>query len=83
MAREAAMSPRNLTRAFRRATGLSVMEFVTRVRLELARNLLHDPGLTIDEVARRSGFASARRFRQVWKEAFGTTPSESRGEPRT
>lgn len=83
LAREAAMSPRNLTRAFRRATGLSVMEFVTRVRLELARNLLHDPGLTIDEVARRSGFASARRFRQVWKQAFGTTPSESRGEPRT
>ena len=35
----AGMSPRNLTRMFRRATGISVHEFSTRVRVERARSL--------------------------------------------
>ena len=86
LARLAAMSPRNLTRAFRQATGISVQEFRTRLRLELARDLLHDPGMTVEAVAARCGFESARQLRRVWKEAFGTTPSVVRngeGEVRS
>ncbi|HEX7120052.1 MAG TPA: GlxA family transcriptional regulator [Longimicrobiales bacterium] len=82
LARVAGMSTRSLTRAFRRATGLSVGEFAARVRLELARSLLHDPGLTIEEIARRSGFGSARQFRRVWKDAYGVPPSAERAAPR-
>ena len=70
----AGMSARNLTRTFRAATGLSIKEFSTRVRLELARTLLHDPGLTVDGVANRCGFDNARQFRRIWKTAFGSTP---------
>lgn len=75
----AAMSPRNLTRVFRQATGISIKEFVTRLRLELARDLLHDPGLTVDAVAGRCGFESARQLRRLWKDAFGGTPAARRG----
>lgn len=78
LARLAAMSPRNLTRAFRQATGISVQEFRTRLRLELARDLLHDPGMTIEAVAARCGFEGARQLRRLWKEAFGTAPSAAR-----
>jgi transcriptional regulator GlxA family with amidase domain len=78
LARTAAMSPRNLTRAFRQATGISVQEFRTRLRLELARDLLHDPGMTIEAVASRCGFESARQLRRLWKEAFGAPPSAGR-----
>ena len=60
----AGMSSRNLTRTFRRATGISVLEFSTRVRLELARSLAHEPSLTMDAVARRSGL-SARELRRL------------------
>jgi transcriptional regulator GlxA family with amidase domain len=60
----AAMSPRNLTRTFRRATGISVHEFSTRVRLELARSLAHEPSLTMEVVARRTGL-SARELRRL------------------
>lgn len=70
----AGMSARNLTRTFRRATGISINAFATRVRLELARSLLHDPGLTVEAVANRCGFATARQFRRVWGEEFGGTP---------
>jgi transcriptional regulator GlxA family with amidase domain len=83
LARTAAMSPRNLTRAFRQATGISVQEFRTRLRLELARDLLHDPGMTIDAVASRCGFESARQLRRLWKEAFGSPPSAVRSSSAT
>lgn len=74
------MSPRHLTRTFRQATGISIKEFTTRLRLELARNLLNDPALTIEAVAARCGFETPRQLRRVWKEAFGTTPGAARAE---
>lgn len=60
----AGMSPRSLTRTFRGATGISVLAFTTRVRLELARTLLHDPGLSMDAVAQKCGM-SARQLRRL------------------
>lgn len=78
LARRAALSPRHLTRMFRQATGVSIQEFTTRLRLELARNLLHDPRLTVEAVAGRCGFASARQLRRLWKEIYGTSPGSER-----
>ncbi len=78
LARLAALSPRHLTRTFRQATGVSVQEFTTRLRLELARDLLHDPRLTVDAVATRCGFGSARQLRRLWKEVHGTSPGQER-----
>ena len=79
LGRVAAMSPRNLTRAFRRATGISVHRFRSLLRLELARHLLHDPGLTVEGVARQCGFDSARQLRRLWLAAYGTSPGAERG----
>ena len=64
LAEIAGMSARSLTRTFRSATGISVHDFTTRVRMELARTLLHDPGLTMDGIAQRCGF-SARQLRRI------------------
>jgi transcriptional regulator GlxA family with amidase domain len=71
----AGMSTRNLTRVFRQSTGISIKEFTTRVRLELARSLLHDPTTTVEAVANACGFESARQFRRVWGAAHGVPPS--------
>lgn len=78
LARRAALSPRHLTRVFRQATGVSVQEFTTRLRLELARGLLHDPRMTVEAVASRCGFASARQLRRLWKGVYGTSPGSER-----
>ncbi|MGZ5465678.1 MAG: helix-turn-helix domain-containing protein [Thermoanaerobaculia bacterium] len=58
------MSARSLTRTFRRATGISVHEFSTRVRVELARALLNEPSLTMEAIAQRTGL-SARQLRRT------------------
>ena len=60
----AGMSRRSLTRTFRAATGITVHDFTTRVRIELAKTLVHDPALTLDAVAQRCGL-EARQLRRL------------------
>jgi len=49
-----------------------------RLQLELASTFLHDPGLSIEEVARKCGFEDARHFRRLWQRTFGVPSSVSR-----
>ena len=72
------MSSRNLTRLFRKATGVTVNEFATKVRLELAKKLLKNPDLTIEAVAAKCGFKDARQLRRLWSRQFAQTPLEWR-----
>ncbi len=74
------MSPRNLTRTFRAATGLSIAEYRTKIRLELAGKLMNDPGLNLEAVAERCGFDDARHLRRLWKETYGASPSKNRAQ---
>jgi transcriptional regulator GlxA family with amidase domain len=78
LARVAGMSPRHLTRTFRKATGITLKSFANRVKLEVAGNLLQNPVLTVDEVAARCGFKDPRQLRRLWQSRFGTNPSASR-----
>ena len=78
LAKMAGMSSRNLTRAFRTATGVSIAEYRTKVRLELAERLMNAPKLNLEAVAERCGLESARHLRRLWKEKFGAAPSERR-----
>jgi len=73
----AAMSPRHLTRLFRQTTGISVLDYTTRIRLELARTLMHDPTQTLDAIAAKCGFDSARQFRRVWGRVLGGSPKRN------
>jgi transcriptional regulator GlxA family with amidase domain len=82
LATMARMSPRNLTRTFRAATGLSIAEYRTKVRLELAAKLMNDPDLNLEAVAERCGFDDARHLRRLWKETYGMSPSQSRAHHR-
>jgi transcriptional regulator GlxA family with amidase domain len=85
LARLAAMSPRSLTRAFRRATGITVKSFTQRVKLEVAANMLQDPEASVENVASHCGFMDARQLRRIWKEEYGVSPSrwkvKRRGSP--
>lgn len=75
LARVAAMSRRNLTRAFRRATGVTLKQFANELKLEVAANLLHDPDLSIDAVASRCGFRDARQLRRLCRSNLGISPT--------
>ena len=75
MAKVAGMSRRNMTRAFRQATGVTLKEFSNELKLEVAANLLHDPGMTIETAASRCGFKDARQLRRLCRNNLGLSPS--------
>ena len=65
-------------RLFKRATGMTLTQYVTRVRLEKAKTLLVDPSLRISEVVYASGFGSIPRFNSVFKRHMGMAPTAYR-----
>ena len=63
---------------FKKATGLTLTEYVARVRIEKAKALLGDPSKRISEVVFASGFGSIPRFNSVFKRHVGMPPTEYR-----
>ncbi len=62
-----AMSPRNLSRVFKESTGLTIVEYLTELRREMAKTLLNNPEYTIDYIASQCGFKSARQLQRILK----------------
>ncbi|WP_328632719.1 GlxA family transcriptional regulator [Streptomyces sp. NBC_00356] len=72
------LSVRTFTRRFREEVGVSPGQWLTGQRVERARHLLETSGLSIDEVARRSGFGTAQSMRQHLHSTLGVTPTAYR-----
>ena len=60
---------------FKKATGLTFTEYLTRVRVEKAKNLLLNPHLRISEIAFEVGFQSLSQFNRAFKKVAGQTPT--------
>jgi transcriptional regulator GlxA family with amidase domain len=45
-----AMSPRNLTRVFKDKTGITILEYLIKLRIERARTFLNDPHNTMKQL---------------------------------
>jgi two-component system response regulator YesN len=54
------------------------MEYLRRLRIELARELLADPSLSIKEVAARTGFTEPNHFSRVFSRIDGVPPTAFR-----
>jgi len=63
---------------FKKATGLHFTEYVSRVRIEKAKNLLLNPNLRVSEVAFEVGFQSLTHFNRVFKKIVHQSPTEYR-----
>jgi AraC-like DNA-binding protein len=63
---------------FKKATGMNFTEYVSRVRIESAKNLLLNPNLRISEIAYQVGFQSLTHFNRVFKKIAGQAPTEYR-----
>lgn len=71
-------SSRNLSRLFNLHTGMSVTEYINRMRVALARELISGSQLDIETVAERAGFGSARQLRRAWARFYKVPPSRMR-----
>jgi AraC-like DNA-binding protein/ligand-binding sensor protein len=63
---------------FKKATGLHFTDYLSRVRIEKAKNLLLNPNARVSEVAYDVGFQSLTHFNRVFKRIAGESPSDYR-----
>jgi CheY-like chemotaxis protein len=71
-----ALSRVHLYRKLKALTNLSISEFVKKIRLEKAKELLEENKLNISEIADLTGFTSVSLFSRNFKQAFGKSPSK-------
>jgi transcriptional regulator GlxA family with amidase domain len=78
LARIAGASNRHLSRLFQEHAGMNITDYRNRLRVALARQLLNQTRLDIEQVAERAGFGSTRQLRRAWRRLYGTTPKHER-----
>lgn len=78
LAKLAGASPRHLSRLFNEHAGMSVPDYLNRLRVALAQELLTHTRLDMERVAERAGYASSRQLRRAWSRFHPTAPREAR-----
>ncbi|MDR0570923.1 MAG: helix-turn-helix transcriptional regulator [Clostridiales Family XIII bacterium] len=74
----ASTSPAKLQRDFKAAFGRTIHDYLSETRMERALDLLDQPDKTVAMVARAVGCMKPGRFSEIFKAAYGLTPSEYR-----
>ena len=77
LAAQAAMSPRNFSRAYVAETGVTPAKAVERLRADAARAALQESA-AIQEIARATGFGDAERMRRAFLRLYGAPPAAMR-----
>ncbi|OUS75009.1 hypothetical protein B1748_19080 [Paenibacillus sp. MY03] len=72
------LTPPYLSGLFKKHQGHNVSDFIMRLRVDKARELLLGDQLMLHEVAHRVGYANAAGFIRVFKKYMGVTPGKYR-----
>lgn len=64
----ASMSDRNLTRVFKKETGLTVNEFINLLRKEKIHHLMNQPDLSRSQIAKQVGLKSERHVSRIMQQ---------------
>ena len=74
------MSKTSYSVAFKKATGMTVWEYILNARVELASSYLIEKKANVTEVALMCGFNNTAHFSKIFKKIKGSTPSEFKKE---
>ncbi len=74
LAEQVHTSVRNLSRLFREHTNTSVLDYLHRIRIAKAKQLLTHTTLSLERVAEAVGFGSPHQLRRVWRKCEEGTP---------
>jgi transcriptional regulator GlxA family with amidase domain len=74
LAEKFGMSTRTLNRRFKAALGISPLDFLQEVRINIAKDLLKTSNLSINEIADKVGYQDTGFFTTLFKKHMATTP---------
>lgn len=78
VASQAGFSKFHFSRLFKQYTDSTFYKYLNQKRIEFAKSLLQDPGVSVTEVAFKSGFSSLSAFLRMFKLMNNCTPTEFR-----
>lgn len=78
IAREVYLSPNYIRTIFKEKTGETILDYLTKVRMNHAAELLKDKSLKVREVSHRVGYENVSYFCSVFQKHRGSTPNEYR-----
>ncbi|MFD2612067.1 response regulator transcription factor [Paenibacillus gansuensis] len=67
-----------LSRLFKKETGLSLSDYIMKLRMEKAKELLREPRIKISQAASSVGYSHFSHFAKMFKRIIGQTPQEYR-----
>jgi len=67
-----------LSALIKKETGRTYTELITQKRINLAKELLRDPNLSVSEIVQRVGYNDYFYFNKLFKKYVGVTPSKYR-----
>ncbi|MDI4233916.1 helix-turn-helix domain-containing protein [Bradyrhizobium sp. Arg237L] len=78
LADQARMSPRTLARRFEEQTGTTPLQWLLKMRIRRAQELLETSEASVDQIASSVGFESAVTFRSRFRKVAGISPTAYR-----
>ncbi|MDR6719640.1 AraC family transcriptional regulator [Paenibacillus sp. 2003] len=76
---EEQMTPYALSKAFKQVSGINFIDYLTRVRMDAAKQLLRETTMKINDVATAVGYQHSY-FNRIFKKQEGVTPSQYRDQ---
>ncbi|QOS81501.1 ABC transporter substrate-binding protein [Paenibacillus sp. JNUCC31] len=82
LAREVNVSPEHFSREFKKHTGLTFVEYVTRLRIRIAQEKLLFANPTLQELAQLTGYRDTFYLSRKFKQTVGCAPTLYRKTPK-
>lgn len=83
LARRHAVSVRTLSRRFKQANGISLSDYLQKLRLEHTKLLLESTSLSVEQIAERVGYSSQSSLRRLFQSTIGMSPKAYRQQKDT
>lgn len=74
------MSSNYFSSYFRRVANISFSDYVTRLRVNRAREMLRENGANVTEIAMECGFNNISNFYRLYKKHMGKTPGDEKSK---
>ncbi len=72
------LTPTYLSSLFKKETGMTISEYIIKVRIDKSKELLLDPQIKLFEVAKKVGYNDANYYSKAFSKQTGMTPSTFR-----